>query len=83
MYACLVAQSCPTLYDPIDYSLPGSSVHGILQARIPEYVAFLLFPSLWEGHFPDPGIESGSTLTTEEVIQERVWKLLLIIWRKV
>ena len=35
----LVAQSCPTLYDPMDYSLPGSSVHGILQARILEWVA--------------------------------------------
>ena len=30
----LVTQSCPTLCDPTDYSLPGSSVHGILQARI-------------------------------------------------
>ena len=34
-----VAQSCPTLYDPVDCSLPGSSVHGILQARILEWVA--------------------------------------------
>ena len=33
-----VAQSCPTLYDPVDCSLPGSSVHGILQARILEWV---------------------------------------------
>ena len=32
--ACSVTQSCPTLCDPMDYSLPGSSVHGILQARI-------------------------------------------------
>ena len=30
----LVAQSCPTLCNPMVYSLPGSSVHGILQARI-------------------------------------------------
>ena len=29
-----VTQFCPTLCDPMDYSLPGSSVHGILQARI-------------------------------------------------
>ena len=36
---CLVAQSCPTLCDPMDCSLPGSSVHGILQARILERVA--------------------------------------------
>ena len=33
-----VAQSCPTLCDPMDCSLPGSSVHGILQARILEWV---------------------------------------------
>ena len=32
-------QSCPTLYDPVDRSLPGSSAHGILQARILEWVA--------------------------------------------
>ena len=33
------AQSCPTLCDPMDCSLPGSSVHGIFQARILECVA--------------------------------------------
>ena len=33
------AQSCPTLSDPMDGSLPGSSVHGIFQARGPEWVA--------------------------------------------
>ena len=32
------AQLCPTLCDPMDCSLPGSSVHGILQARILEWV---------------------------------------------
>ena len=35
----LATQSCPTLWDPMDYSPPGSSVHGILQARILEWVA--------------------------------------------
>ena len=35
----LVAQSCLTLCDPMGCSLPGSSVHGILQARILEWVA--------------------------------------------
>ena len=35
----IVTQSCPTLWDPRDYSLPGSFVHGILQARILEGVA--------------------------------------------
>ena len=34
-----VAQSCPTLWDPIDCSLPGFSIHGIFQVRIPEWVA--------------------------------------------
>ena len=36
---CLVAQLCPTLCDPIDYTPQGSSDHGILQARILEWVA--------------------------------------------
>ena len=34
-----VAQSCPTLCDPMGCSLPGSSIHGILQARVLEWVA--------------------------------------------
>ena len=34
-----VAQSCPTLSNPMDCSLPGSSVHGIFQARVLEWVA--------------------------------------------
>ena len=34
-----VAQSCPTLCDPMDCNLPGSSLHGILQARVLEWVA--------------------------------------------
>ena len=36
-----VAQSCPTLSDPMDCSLPGSSVHGIFQARVLEWGAIL------------------------------------------
>ena len=35
---CWIAKSCLTLCDPIDYSLPGSSVHGIFQARVLEQV---------------------------------------------
>ena len=48
---CMLAQSlqsCPTLWDPMDCSLPGLSGHGILQARILEWVAI---PSL-KGIFP-------------------------------
>ena len=35
----VVAQSCPTLCDPMDCSPPGSSVHGIFQARMLEWIA--------------------------------------------
>ena len=34
-----VAQSCLTLCDPMDCSLPGSSIHGVFQARVLEWVA--------------------------------------------
>ena len=34
-----VAQSCPALFNPMDCSPPGSSVHGIFQARVLEWVA--------------------------------------------
>ena len=50
------AQSCPTLHDPMDCSLPGSSVHGIFEARVLEWVAIafselsliliVIFPSM-------------------------------------
>ena len=43
-----VAQSCPTLHDPMDCSLPGSSVHGICQARVLEWVAIAFFSELIE-----------------------------------
>ena len=39
LLSCVCAQSCLTLCDPMNYSPPGSSVHGILHARIPEGVA--------------------------------------------
>ena len=49
---CLVTQSCPTLCDAMDHSPPGSSVHGILQARILEWV--VCSPP---GDLPDSGFE--------------------------
>ena len=51
----LSPQLCPTLCDPMDCSPPGSSVHGILQSRILEWVAI---PS--PGDLPDPGIKHES-----------------------
>ena len=54
-YYRLVAKSCLSLWDPMDCSPPGFSVHGILQARILEWVAM---PS--SRHLPDPGIEPAS-----------------------
>ena len=55
MKAIVCAQSCLTLRDPMDCSPPGPFVHGILQARILEWVAF---PPL--GDLPDPGIKHVS-----------------------
>ena len=49
-----VAQSCPTLRDPMDCSLPGSSVHGIFQARVLEWGA-IAFSDLRGTEIPDPG----------------------------
>ena len=47
----LVTQSCLTLYSPMDCSPPGSSVHGIFQARILEWVA-IPFSRGWELRYP-------------------------------
>ena len=44
-----VAQSCPTLSVLMDYSLPGSSVHGIFQARVLEWGCHCLLQELWSG----------------------------------
>ena len=51
----MYAQSCPTLCDPMDCSLPGSSVHRISQAKILEWVAISFSRDL-----PNPGIELTS-----------------------
>ena len=61
-----VAQSCPTLCDLMDYSLPGSSVHGIFQAKILEWVA------ISSGDLPNPGIEpTGSPALWADVLPSR------------
>ena len=57
--AVKVAESYPTFCDPMDYSPQGSSVHGILQARVLEWVALPL-----PGDLPDPGIEPTSLMSS-------------------
>ena len=52
MCVCASLQSCLTFWDPMDFSTPGFSVHGILQARILEWVA--IFSS--KGIFPTQGL---------------------------
>ena len=58
-----VAQLCLTLCGPVDCSLPGSSVRGILQARILEWVAISFSRDL-----PDPGIDSRSPALQAETL---------------
>ena len=60
---CLVAPLCPALCDSMGRSPPGSSVRGILQARILEWVAISS-----PGDLPNPGIEPGSpTLQADSI----------------
>ena len=51
MHACSLLQSCLTLYDSMDHSLPGASVHGILQVRILKWVAMPSSHGAWQGIF--------------------------------
>ena len=53
-------QLCPALCDPMDCSPPGSSIHGLLQTRILEWVAI---PSCRD--LPNPGMETASPVTPE------------------
>ena len=48
-----VAQLCPTLCNPMDCSLPGSSVRGIFQARVLEWVAIALNLSMMRHQEPE------------------------------
>ena len=72
-------QSCPTLCNPMDCDPPRSSVHGILQARILEWVALLSSRGS-----PDPGIQAvplmspalaGGFLTTSATWEALLWSL--------
>ena len=68
----LVTQSCPTLCNPKDGSPPGTSVHGILQMRILEWVA-----TPFSRDLPDPRIELRSlTLQADSLSFELLGKTL-------
>ena len=70
----LVTQSCLTSCNPMDYCPPGSSVHGILQARILEWVA-IPFNSLPQGGnsiLSDPGIKPGSPALQADCLPSRL-----------
>ena len=57
-----VAQSCPTVSDPTDGSLPGSSVHGVFQARVLEWgaIAFseYVYCTILNQHLPPIALKS-------------------------
>ena len=71
-----VAQLCPTLRDPMDCSLPGSSVHGIFQARVLEWVAIEAtiivvsnFVSYYYVYYQDNRCHVYSNLKIHSIIQ--------------
>jgi len=66
----LVAQLCPTLCNPMDCSPPGSSVHGVLQARILEWVAIPFSKIL-----PNPGIKPGSPVLQADSLPSELPRL--------
>ena len=59
----VVAQSCPTLYNPMNCSPPGSSVHGIFQVRIVQWVA----NSFSRGAWPQTNLDSSLKLSHSPV----------------
>ena len=63
MTLVLVTQSCPTLCDPTDHSLPGSSVHEFSRQ---EYWSGLPFPS--PGDLPNPGIDPWSPASQADAL---------------
>ena len=83
LYVCLFTQSYPTLSDPMDCSLPGSSVHGILQARRLEWVAISFSRgSSWPGIKPaslvSPALQANS-LPTEPWGKPVIYASLIVL----
>ena len=64
------AQSCPTLRDPTDCSLPGSSVHGIFQARVLEWAAIAFSKIV---HIVSQTQKQGDMFATAEHLFSKRW----------
>ena len=66
-----VTQSCPTLSDPMDCSLPGSSVHGIFQARVLEWGA-IAFSILYANYVSKSVIKQGDTISHIRLLSNNI-----------
>ena len=64
-----VAQSCPTLSETMDCSLPGSSVHGIFQARVLEWGAIAVLANFINNSHPEPERKKGKKGWREERVE--------------
>ena len=91
LWPCMHAksfQSCPTLCDPMDCSLPGSSVHDIFQARILMWVDISFLspspstPHPHPGDLSDPGIKTASLISPALIggffTTSTTWEALLL-----
>ena len=84
MWRSEVAQSCVTLYNPTDCSFPGSSVHGIFQARVLEWLAISFFRgSSWPRIWTRVSHIAGRCFTlwaTREAHVKMVFKYSQLVW---
>ena len=77
-----IAQSCLTLSDPIDHSLPGSSIYGILQAGVPEWgaIAFSDMQSIscemlgWMKHKLELRLPGETSITSDMLMTPPLWQ---------
>ena len=68
-----VAQSCLTLSDPMDCSLPGSSIHGIFQARVLEWVAIAFSTILFMNSSYKPVIPWWALMVKNLPAMQEIW----------
>ena len=78
---CLVTQSCLTLCDPMDCSPPGSSVHGILQARILEWVVVPSSRGLFTSQRSNPCLLMSPALAGRFFTTSTMWEARLPLKR--